>query len=145
MNCQEESSFQRLLHVTTYVLRFIDSLKKKSGDRCPDEGVFASVAQFMAEAESLWIKAAQRQLVTDGGFEKLNKQFGLFLDTEGIWRCGGRLSNANAPFHVKHPILLPRSHHLATLVVRRAYEKMIHNGVKDTLTEVQSRFWLLKG
>ena len=56
----------KLLRVMSYMLRFVNSLKKKSSDRRPDEGVSASVAQFMAEAESLWINAAQRKLVIDG-------------------------------------------------------------------------------
>ena len=80
----------------------------------------------------------------DNCLERLKKQFNLFKD-EGVWRCGGRLANADIPFQEKHPILLPRSHHLATLVTREAHQRVFHNGVKDTLTEVRSRFWILKG
>ena len=29
--------------------------------------------------------------------------------------------------------------------MRKAHERVFHNGVKDTLTEVRSRFWILKG
>ena len=75
----------------------------------------------------------------------LRKRSNLFLDEEGLWRCGGRLENADVPFHTKHPILVPRNHHLATLIVRQAHTRVLHNGVKDTLNEVRSRFWLVKG
>ena len=92
----------------------------------------------------MWIKAAQTQLAGDSGFEKLKRQFNLFQD-RGVWRCGGRLANADIPFQEKHPVLLPRNHHLASLIVREAHERVFHNGVKDTLTEVRSRFWILKG
>ena len=92
----------------------------------------------------MWIKAAQTQLAGDSGFEKLKRQFNLFQD-RGVWRCGGRLANADIPFQEKHPVLLPRNHHLTSLIVREAHERVFHNGVKDTLTEVRSRFWILKG
>ena len=48
-------------------------------------------------------------------------------------------------FPYEASILLPKKGHLAILVVRRAHERVLHNGVKDTLTEVRSKFWLLKG
>lgn len=46
---------------------------------------------------------------------------------------------------MKHPILLPRQHHLATLVVRHAHSRVLHNSVKETLTEVRTKFWIIKG
>ena len=95
--------------------------------------------------ELLWIRAAQIQLCRNPHFEKLKGQFGLFLDKDGVWRCGGRLSKAEIPYDVRHPILLPRQHHLATLVVRCAHFRILHNGVKETLTEVRSKFWIVKG
>ena len=45
----------------------------------------------------------------------------------------------------KYLILLPRQHHLTTLVVRCAHLRVLHNGVKETLTEVWSKFWIVKG
>ena len=72
-------------------------------------------------------------------------KFDLFLDDDGIWRCGGRLSNADIPYQTRHPILLPRDHYLTTLIVRRAHQRVLHNGVKDTLSEVRFRYWIVKG
>ena len=57
----------------------------------------------------------------------------------------GRLSNADISFEASHPVLLPRGHHLTTLVVRRAHQRVLHNGEKDTLTEVRGRYWIVKG
>ena len=102
-------------------------------------------SNYSMQAEVLWVKVAQRKFTQNGNFEKLKKQFKLFCDEEGIWRCGGRLENANVPFHERHPILVPRDHHLATLIVRRAHARVLHNGVKDTLNEVRSRYSLVKG
>ena len=137
IRCDDYSSLQRLLNVTSNVLKFIDNLKKIRNDTATD-GVSVSRAP---DAELLWIKEAQRSLTVSVQFRTLEKQF---LDGEGIWRCGGRLSNADVPYSVKHPILLPRDHHFTLLIVRRAHERVLHNGVKDTLNEVRSKFWIIK-
>jgi len=93
----------------------------------------------------LWIIEFQRQFGQDRHFDEWKKQFGLFNDEKGIWRCGGRLSNIETPYDTKHPIFLSKQHHLAVLIVRRAHEKVCHNGVKDTLTEVRAKYWIVKG
>ena len=95
--------------------------------------------------ETLWVREAQLQLVRDHNFECWKKQFNLFLEPTGVWRCGGRLSNADISYSTKHPSLLPKGHHLTTLIVRRAHERVFHNGVKETLTEIRSRYWIVKG
>ena len=128
------------------MLEFVHKLKLKSwsavkGDATSEE----PNPNHIQRAELLWIQAAQVKLLQDPHFEKLKGQFGLFLDENGVWRIGGRLSKAELPYSVKHPILLPRQHHLTTLVVRRAHSRVLHNGVKETLTEVRSKFWIIKG
>jgi len=51
-----------------------------------------------------------------------------FLDQEGIIRVGGRLRNADVPYDQKHPILLPRHHHITTLIIMDIHEKSFHAG-----------------
>ena len=99
----------------------------------------------LAHAEELWIMTAQRQLSQEKNFKAQKKQLNLFKDEKGIWRCGGRLSNAEIPYATKHPILLPRTHPLTKLIVRRAHERVCHNGVMETLTETRRSFWIPKG
>ena len=93
----------------------------------------------------MWIKETQQLLVRDQHFPMWTRQLGLYLDEGGVWRCGGRLHHANKPSSAKHPIILPRDHHLTALTVENAHHKICHNGVKETLTEVRSRFWIVKG
>ena len=75
----------------------------------------------------------------------LRNQFRLYWDEKGLWRCGGRLQNADIPYAARHPILSPRSHHFTSLVVRDAHIRVCHNGVKETLTELRIRYWVVKG
>ena len=100
---------------------------------------------ILPDAEVLWIKCAQLSLTHSSEFSSLHKKLNLFEDEAGLWRCGGRLSNANILYDAKHPILLPRDHHFTLLIVRRAHQRVLHNGVKDTLNEVRSKFWIVKG
>ena len=141
IRCDDHSSLQRLLSVTLHVMRFVNNLKRKLRKDAAAEATSFETPNV----EVLWIKEAQRCLTESGGFKTLEKQFNLFQDGDGIWRCGGRFSSADVPYNVKHPILLPKEHHFTLLVVRRAHERVLHNGVKDTLNEVRSKFWIVKG
>ena len=75
-------------------------------------------------------------------FKTHRRQNNLFTDEKGIWRCGGRLSNAEVPYAVKNPILLPRGHPLTILVVREAHDRVFHDGIKETLIKIRQKFWI---
>ena len=62
-----------------------------------------------------------------------------------VWRCGGRIENASVSFSAKHPVILPRQHHFIQLVILDAHMRVSHNGVKETLAEIRSRFWIVRG
>lgn len=144
IQCQDYSSLRRLLTVTAYVLKFVHTLKEAVKKNCNSGGLSID-AQDLSKAEMMWLRESQQQLVKDSHFPIWTKQFGLYSDEEGIWRCGGRLDRADISPAAKHPIILPRGHHLTALIVRRAHERVCHNGIKETLTEVRARFWIIKG
>ena len=103
-------------------------------------------ANDVAASELYWVRTSQKSLVQDKKFDEDWKlQFGLFLDSAGVWRCRGRLENADLPACTKHPILLTGGHHFASLQVLDCHKRVMHSGVKETLTEVRMRFWIVKG
>lgn len=142
MRCQDFSSLARLFRVTTYVVKFarmlVKALRGGGGSSEPD-------LPDSAEAERLWIVDAQSAVTQDKNFSTWKRQFTLFLDPHGVWRCGGRLAEADVSYSSKHPVLLNRDHPLTTLIIWNAHERVGHNGVRDTLTEIRSRYWILKG
>ena len=99
-------------------------------------------AADIENAEVDWIIDCQKQLTKDPKFESWKNQLDLFLDKYKIWRCGGRLKKAHISYARKHPILLTKQHHLT---VKYAHERTLHSGVKDTLTEIRSQFWVVRG
>ena len=137
--CEDYSSLPRLLRVTAYLTRFIKSLRREATSQ-------TTISQEeILKAEVLWILEVQSSLTKDQNFSTWKKQFGLFCGEDGIWRCGGRLSNTDLPPATKHPILLHKSHHFTTLIVLAAHERVFHNGVKETLTEIRAKYWIVRG
>ena len=141
LKCEDFSTLKRLLSVTAQLLKFARALKRRINPRSASY----TDGEEIANAELLWIVESQRVLEKDRNFEYWKKQFDLFLDQDGVWRCRGRIQNADVPFATKHPTMLHRDHQLTKLIVRSAHERVLHNGVKETLTELRSRFWLVKG
>jgi hypothetical protein len=135
INVENYSGVNRLYRITAYILKFIQKLKRLS----PEDSA------LKCQSEILWIKECQKSLVTDVKFKVWKTQFGLFLDSSQVWRCGGRLVEADLPYSTRHPILLPRKHRLTSLIVNWAHARVMHDGVKETLTKIRSKYWIIKG
>ena len=140
IRCEDYSELQRLLRVTALVLKFTNIMKSKLRKEVLTQVELTS--QDIQLAETLWIKEIQSK---NPKFEIWKQQFGLFVDGHGIMRCIGRLANAQLPTSIKQPILLDKSHHLTSLIVRDSRKRVMHSGVKATLTELRDRFWIVQG
>ena len=62
-----------------------------------------------------------------------------------VLRCKGRLSNADLGFEGRQPILLPRNYRLTTLIIEESHQKAYHSGLRATLAELTSRYWVPRG
>ena len=134
---QHLSSAQRLLRVTAYVLLATEKFKKKLRETI--------TVPLLNQAKTFWVKEAQTHLVKCIQIHDWKKQLSLFIDPEGVWRWGGRLTNADIQYMTRHSVLLPRDHPLTELLVLKAHARVSHNDIKETLTEVHARYWILKG
>ncbi len=66
-----------------------------------------------------------------------------FVDHDGLLKVGGRLCDASAPYSVKHPVIIPKEHHLTKLLIADCHEKTPHRGKGLTINEIRSRgFWM---
>ena len=143
IDCERFSHLHRLLTITALVLRFTPKLKSKG--REPGLVPVDIAAEDILVAEELWIRDIQIDLTSSAKFKNWEGEFGVFSDPNGILRCGGRLGNADLSESQKHPALLDANHHVTSLIVRACHERVHHNGVKETLTELRSRFWIVRG
>jgi len=128
------------------MLRIVKVLKCKTTIKTTTGSVAPSLSvEEISEAERQWILESQLLLEKDKKLNSWRKQLGAFLEAAGMWKYGGRLSNADIPYSAKHPILLHRDHHLTSLIVKSAHERVLHDGLKETPTELRSRYWIVRG
>lgn len=78
------------------------------------------------------------------GNQKLNSLCP-FLCVDGFLRVGGRLQNSPIAFSQKHPILLPKRHHITLLIIRDIHRKTFHGGTNLTLATLRQPYWVSSG
>ena len=49
-----------------------------------------------------------------------------FLDGKQVLRVGGRLGNSELTFDQRHPLILPKVHHITTLIIEDIHKKNLH-------------------
>ena len=139
------SDVMKLFHVTALVLRFIRNLKTTRIKPRIKEEAGSLGLQEVAAAENLWLKEIQGLLVRSSKFDQLKVSLRLIVDESGIYRCGGRLKHAPLPYNSRCPVLLPAEHHVTQLIIKSCHDKVMHNGVLDTLTELRQKYYVCKG
>ena len=141
INCEDYSSLDKLLRVTTRLLQFIENFKrKKNGIELVTDISFENI-EF---AKLLWHKEAQSFFGSDKTFRKTKETLRVYVDDQGILRCKGRIGNTSLPYPTKFPILLPREHHFTELLIRQCHENVMHNGTRETLTELRANYWVTR-
>ena len=69
-----------------------------------------------------------------------------FLDEYGILRVGGRIEQADLPYEMKHPVILPKRSHITELIIRHFHQRTRHQGRTRTQAEIRTcGFWIVKG
>ena len=63
-----------------------------------------------------------------------------------VLRVGGRLQKAVVlSWDEKHPMVLPKRHHVSHLIVRHYHKSAAHSGREQTLCELRRIFWIIGG
>ncbi|GFW41462.1 integrase catalytic domain-containing protein [Trichonephila clavipes] len=134
----------------SYVLRFSNNVNKRkltlSGplsatDIDQAETKLIRMVQeqvFLAEIKSLQSKGV---VSPNSKLRNLNP----FIDSDGLLRVGGRLSNSDLPYVNKHPAILPGNHNLTVQIIVHFHRKNLHTGASSLLHYVREKFWSLNG
>ena len=143
IDSEHYSSSGKLFRITAYVLRFLANLRSKmsknrvkTGDLTLDE---------LHDAEKLWFKSVQAILKKENRFPQLRVSLNLVEDGDGLLRCHSRMQNAPVDFNSRCPILLPEDNHISKLIVMQCHNMVMHNGVRETLTQLRTKFWIVRG
>ncbi|XP_055313219.1 uncharacterized protein LOC129574779 [Sitodiplosis mosellana] len=144
---EKYSSFEKLQRVVAYCHRFINNCKQRRktfGPLTAAELNLASdsiVRNVQRESYHEEIQLLQNNESVRGHLNPLNP----FLDNNFIMRVNGRLANGNLPYNQKHPMILPKSHHVTHLIILYAHRMTLHGGATSTLTFLRNKFWIPKG
>ena len=69
-----------------------------------------------------------------------------FKDDDGMLRVQGRLQSAPISDAARQPLILPKDHHVAKLVVRHTHEWISkHSGREYVLSRVREKYWIPQG
>ena len=140
INIERFGSLGKLIRVTTLVLRFIRNLRHSEQDRMCGSLTIAE----MRDAENTWVKDRQKRLKTMKEFNSLKLHLGL-VEKNDLLICKGRLGNSELELQSMYPVILPRDDTFTKLIVLNCHKRVGHLGVKSTLAELRSRFWVPRG
>ena len=142
------SSFQKVLNVVAWVMKFINNVRpqsvKCSGPLSYEELTKAKVKVFCCVQreeypQEIRAMAQVKQICKRSPLNKLAP----FLNNDGLLRIKGRLENADMSYESKHPIIIP-STHIAKLLVRFQHVFLKHAGVATLMSTLWSGYWVLR-
>ncbi|XP_018401614.1 PREDICTED: uncharacterized protein LOC108778819 [Cyphomyrmex costatus] len=148
------SSWQRLIHVTAWILRWRRQVSCTSGP--PKQApILVLTPAELERSTQLWIRVvqsiawrseldsivAERELPPRSSLHKLSPR----IDDHGVLRVGGRLKHAVLSEDQRHPVILPPGSHFTYLVVDAFHRRILHGGTQATLTAIRRRFWIPRG
>ena len=137
ISIERYSRLTKLLNVIAWVRRAASNFRK-------NYLTTELTAEEIKVAEIEWIKIAQHELTQQDNYKQLIKKLGL-VEEDGILKCTGRLGNSDLDLDVQKPILLPRKHRFTWLIIEACHQRVHHCGVRSTLAELRSRFWVPNG
>ena len=160
ISCEHFGRFVGLLRVTAYLPRSVNNLKirRLANSLEKQRGTKSTLNELKAEeldaAETLWIRSTRRASFSNeiellkgknkGLHSNRVRQFALYFDDDQNVRCRGRIKNSNLHSESKNAILSPTKHSQIELLVRDIHHKVKHNGVRDTLTTIRERYYILQ-
>ena len=150
ISINRHGSLNKLLSVTACVFRFVNNLRVPPQKQCGP-----ITAEELHKMNLKWVKDTQLtvyrkeinnlQLIMKQPKTPrvpLVRQLRLFLDTDGLLRCGGRIHNAPVSEITKFPYLLPSRHSLSRLVILDIHVRLCHSGTATTVTALRQSYWI---
>ena len=161
------SSWSRLRRVVAWVLRYKSNLlhrvkERENGKETMQKTTIGPVTVHeLREAEKEIIKHVQQVAFSEeikvlakgqgkaSNCKAIKNSSNIYqLDPvikNGLLRVGGRLRRAQISEEAKHPSILPKSHHVVTLIVNYYHHVSGHSGVERTLSLIRERYWIVNG
>ena len=159
------SSWKCLRKSIAWVIRYVKQLRKiankrrraepidipKKGAKIPqplrldeletaDKFILSIVQQSNFQGELTTLKEKNGSVKRVSPIKKLSPEI-----IDGLLCVGGRLTHAPLENTAKHQVILPKHHHVSTLIVRHYHQLSGHSGLEYVLSLTRQKFWIVKG
>ncbi|XP_055623064.1 uncharacterized protein LOC129766522 [Toxorhynchites rutilus septentrionalis] len=149
------SSWRKMVNTIAYVLRFSNNIIKRMKRQAVTNGHLSM--EELTAPESHLIRQAQedaypdeytllKKMMHQSGGATLPKTSALYkltpwIDKHGTMRIRGRISACEfATEDAKNPIILPRNHHVTSLIVAHYHQKYHHRNHETVINEIRQRY-----
>ena len=138
--------------MTAWIFRFINNCQPV---RYPTNQCSYLSVDELSRAERYWIKISQHDslsrelaILASSNTTKLPKNsslkvFNPFLDSYGLMRVGGRLSNTKLPYSKMHPMILHGKHIITKRIIYTEHICMLHADPTLLSSSITSQFHII--
>lgn len=145
------SSWERLLNITAYCLRFIHNCKnpkQREISKLTYRELKMSKIRILKLTQRTSFIEELKRLRQNKEVSKTSAIFKLapIIDDDGILRVGGRLINSSMPTNRAHPIILPKKGQTTEVLIDYFHRISLHGGPQLVLTTLRIHgFWIING
>lgn len=140
------SSYQKVINIMGYVLRFVNNCKttnkKKFGPLTLAE-VRLSLIKCIFLVQQLSFSEDIRKLVKNNLPTARLRKLMPFFDSDRLIRVGGRLSRAHISELAAHPYILPSNSSFTRLLIQHFHRSYVHAGYQTLHNILAQQFWIL--
>ena len=139
------SCWSKLRHRVAVLIKFVEFIRYKSITTVAvDDLVMAEMRIFRCLRRTVFKKAYQ--LLVSG--DELPRSSPLcklrpFVDSDGYMRVGGRLTNYDLNYEVKHPVIVPNDVHVLSLYILYCHRRLDHLGRETILAHIRVKFHIV--
>lgn len=142
------SSFTKAVRVVGWILRFCkrtrcERVVEPMPHICPEEFHQAEIVLLLLVQKEQFLEEI-KHLRNGKYIPKSSPLFKLhpFMDDHGLLRVKGRIQMSTLQFDEKHPIIIPKGY-VAVLLARSFHLALKHAGVKQMMSAIRNRFWVI--
>lgn len=141
------SDLNKLQRIISYIYRFYQNCKNPSNKNIEK---YLTPKELTCALRKIILFTQQKHFANEFKLLRSGKSLKVgianlnpFIDAEGILRVGGRLCNASLSYDKLHPMILPKSSHITTLLIQREHVRLLHAGAKLVLSSLSQKFWIV--
>ena len=146
---QHHSSWFVLRKRVALLLRVKTWLRcKRAGKHCPEISSPVTASEIeaarIALVQYVQIKEFPSYLAGHSARKGSLSSLKPALNEDGLLVVGGRIAQGDFSDRVKHPVILPKWHHIVELIIREIHEKG-HVGKEHLLATLREEYWIVRG